>query len=345
MCGAKIDRRMQDRRANVEPMRTNAIANMRLPTPEGRSDARREPAAGNSAPQRTAAPVLVAERQHSRLGTTPASAAAVKREAVETPFSSVSGPSFLGLDNPEAGAEYLLEEEGSSRRGLRILLLLIVLAAVVVLAVMQYRSNLNGSPKSPRPPDPSPATIPNSEGQNRRPVHDGRPVHADGLQTAAAAHSLGAAVAGLSMTANANPPPPVQVNVEPKGASMKKGGKESNDTGEDEGGRQLASDKTSLTPSPALIRAQQFLHGQGVRRNCEQGLIYLKAAARENDPEAAIQMGALYTSGVCVERDRVKAYEWFSTARNLEPDNRWIAKNLNQLRAQMTSQERRQIHE
>jgi Sel1 repeat len=287
----------------------------------------------------------VAEREHPRSGTTPASTAAVKRDAAETPYPSVSGPSFLGLDNPEAGAEYLLEEEGSSRRGLRVLLLLILLAAIVALAIVQYRSSLNGSPKSPRPPDPSPATIPNSEGQNRRPAHDGKPVHDDGLQTASAAHSLGTAVAALSKAANANPPPPVQVNVEPKEASIKRGGKQSDDAGEDGSGKQLASNKTGTPPSPALIRAQQFLHGQGVRRNCEQGLIYLRAAARENDPEAAIQMGALYTSGVCVERDRVKAYEWFSTAHNLEPDNRWIAKNLNQLRVQMTPQERRQIHE
>ena len=97
-------------------------------------------------------------------------------------------------------------------------------------------------------------------------------------------------------------------------------------------------------PSASLMRAQQYLHGQGVRQNCEQGLVYLKAATRQNDPAAAVQMGTLYASGFCVHQDRVKAYQWFTTAREMEPDNRWIAKDLDHLWAQMTPQERRQIH-
>ena len=71
--------------------------------------------------------------------------------------------------------------------------------------------------------------------------------------------------------------------------------------------------------------------------------MYLKAATEENDPRAAVQMGALYSSGHCVQQDRVKAYKWFSTARNLEPQNQWVEKNLNQLWSQMTPEERRRI--
>ena len=94
-------------------------------------------------------------------------------------------------------------------------------------------------------------------------------------------------------------------------------------------------------PSAALVRAQQYIHGTGVPQNCEQGLIYLHAATDKNDPGAAIQMGALYSSGLCVKQDRVMAYRWFNSAHELQPANMWIQKNMDQLWAQMTSQERR----
>ena len=94
----------------------------------------------------------------------------------------------------------------------------------------------------------------------------------------------------------------------------------------------------------ALLKAQKYLQGRGVRQSCEQGLMYLRAATEENDPQAAVQMGALYSSGLCVQQDRVAAYRWFSSARDMEPNNRWISKNLNQLWAQMTPSERHSIH-
>jgi TPR repeat protein len=94
-------------------------------------------------------------------------------------------------------------------------------------------------------------------------------------------------------------------------------------------------------PSAALLRAQQYLQGRGVQQNCEQGMLYLKAATDKGDPGAAIQMAALYASGHCVKQDRVMAYRWFNSAHELEPANTWIQKNMDRLWAQMTSQERR----
>ena len=76
-----------------------------------------------------------------------------------------------------------------------------------------------------------------------------------------------------------------------------------------------------------------------------RGLMYLKAATEENDPRAAVQMAALYASGHCVEQDRVKAYQWFSSAHELDPNNTWIEKNLNQLWARMTPEERRHVQD
>jgi TPR repeat protein len=94
-------------------------------------------------------------------------------------------------------------------------------------------------------------------------------------------------------------------------------------------------------PSAALVRAQQYIRGKGAPQNCEQGLLYLKAATDKSDPGAAIQMAALYSSGLCVKQDRVMAYRWFNSAHELQPANMWIQKNMDQLWAQMSSQERR----
>jgi TPR repeat protein len=96
-----------------------------------------------------------------------------------------------------------------------------------------------------------------------------------------------------------------------------------------------------VRPSATLVRAQQFLQGRGVPQNCEQGLIYLRAAAQKNEPAAAVQMGALYSAGHCVKQDRVMAYRWFNSAHELQPANQWIQKSMDQLWAQMNEQERR----
>jgi TPR repeat protein len=95
-------------------------------------------------------------------------------------------------------------------------------------------------------------------------------------------------------------------------------------------------------PSAALVRAQQYIRGTGgVGQNCEQGLLYLHAATDKSDPGAAIQMAALYSGGICVKQDRVMAYRWFNSAHELQPANVWIQRNMDQLWAQMSTQERR----
>ncbi len=113
------------------------------------------------------------------------------------------------------------------------------------------------------------------------------------------------------------------------------------ETGKNDGGKEKLSQEPK--PNMALVNAQRYLQGKGVRQNCAQGLQYLKAATQQNDPQAAVQMAALYASGHCVPQDRVQAYKWFSSASELQPSNHWIEKNLNWLWADMTAAERRQI--
>lgn len=318
MCGAKIDQRTRERRASEGGPRANAVANIQLPAPEPRRTAfQREPEMAA-----VGASTLVATPHEDH-----------QYAQREVP-SSVSGPSFLGLNEPTGDTEYLLEEQGSSHRGLRALLLLIVLAAIVGLIFVQYRSSLKANPRSPAPPNPGPATVPRSEGRSG-------PLNQDkARQTAVAVRGLQSAV---TLVAAAIPPlkagdATLKQDAQTDGPQSDPAKNETAESGVD-------PPSAADPPSPALIKAQQYLHGHGVRQSCEQGMVYLRAAARENDPQAAVQMGALYSSGVCVARDRVKAYEWFNSAREMQPENRWISRNLDELWAHMTPQERRQIHQ
>lgn len=89
-----------------------------------------------------------------------------------------------------------------------------------------------------------------------------------------------------------------------------------------------------------LELAQKYLQGKGVEQNCDLGLRLLRSAADEPNPHAKIQMGALYLTGHCVQQDQAEAYHWFSQAYSLDPRNSWVEKNLTEIWARMTPEER-----
>src|SRR5215469_2262842 len=88
MCGYRIDRRTLERRGAPEKRRASAMANAQLPTPESRRGVGEPGSRGSQAATMLAA---LPERE------TPAS------HAPDQSISpSVSGPSFLGLNDPSA---------------------------------------------------------------------------------------------------------------------------------------------------------------------------------------------------------------------------------------------------
>lgn len=275
--------------------------------------------------------------------------------------TSIQGPSFLGLsDEPEDDTGYLLEEENSSHSGLRKLVLLVILAAIIGLIFVQYRSSLRANPKPAEPSHSSP------QGQNLTAPATAAPQQ--GTQSADSSAPAGAAAqpaaqdaispalpngsdpALLSSAAKAETSPAPALD---PASITEKSSSDPPDVAE-KSDRRAAADKAAAAekaldasvpaeqkPSAMLVRAQQFLHGRGVEQNCEQGLLYLRAAAQKNEPAAAVQMGALYASGHCVHQDRVMAYRWFNSAHELQPANQWIQKNMDLLWGQMSEQERR----
>jgi hypothetical protein len=347
MCGLRVERRSGDRRTGAAPdFRANAAANAQLPTPDfpGRN-------------------VATAPADIDLLTPLPAEEIEARR-AAETIFHSrpsapspqqttIGGPSFLGLgqDSEPGESQYLLDDDGPSGSG-RGLVFLVILSLIGGLAYMGYRSGYFGNLQA------STSTV---KKQAAQPIPQASPLASPSEQALAPAATLpsAASLPSPSVSSPAAPSnrdksedPPAATAPQPDAASAADSDSAQPlvDAGQNKPAADVAkSDKeiappAKKKPSMALIQAQNYLQGRGgVRQDCDQGLIYLKAATEKNDPAAAVQMGALYASGHCVQQDRVMAYRWFNSAHELDPANPWIQTNLDQLWAQMTQQERKQI--
>lgn len=104
---------------------------------------------------------------------------------------------------------------------------------------------------------------------------------------------------------------------------------------------------SSAKPAPAtrasadtVSEAQRYLYGKGVRQDCDRGLRLLKPAADHANPKAMIELGALYSAGLCTPRDLPTAYRWFAMALRKEPDNQSVQTDLQKLWGEMTQPER-----
>ncbi len=96
---------------------------------------------------------------------------------------------------------------------------------------------------------------------------------------------------------------------------------------------------TPAKPVDPVVEAERYINGQGVRQDCDHGLL-LKPAAEQSNPKAMIALGALYSTGTCTPRDLPTAYRWFALALHKEPDNQPLQDDLQKLWSQMTQPER-----
>ncbi len=95
-----------------------------------------------------------------------------------------------------------------------------------------------------------------------------------------------------------------------------------------------------VAPVDVVAQAQKYIYGKGAAQDCDRGMRLLKPAADRGDTKAMIQMGALYSAGLCAPHDLPTSYRWFAKALHKEPDNMSVQNDLQKLWSEMTQPER-----
>jgi TPR repeat protein len=85
---------------------------------------------------------------------------------------------------------------------------------------------------------------------------------------------------------------------------------------------------------------ERYLYGNGVPQNCDRAQRNLLTAAQHANAKAETLVGAMYATGHCVTRDVPTAYRWFARALRQDPGNTRLARDLEILWKQMTTEER-----
>jgi hypothetical protein len=101
-----------------------------------------------------------------------------------------------------------------------------------------------------------------------------------------------------------------------------------------------AKPKAASKPVDSVTEAQKYLYGRGSAQDCDHGLRILKPLANGGNSKAMVEMGALYSAGLCAPHDLPTAYRWFAVALRKDPSNDAIQNDLQKLWGEMTQPER-----
>jgi hypothetical protein len=93
-------------------------------------------------------------------------------------------------------------------------------------------------------------------------------------------------------------------------------------------------------PDAPVDLANQYLKGDGVPRSCDKAMLLLTTAAAKRNVRARNRLASMYAVGTCVERNRIQAYRWLSSALAVDPTNNWAQQNRDLIWRQMTPEER-----
>jgi hypothetical protein len=333
--------------------------------------------------------------------------------------SSISGPSFLGLNDPApsrnaprkraslsidphsapgSNLDYLLDEEEPTHHwGIgKILLILIALGLATAFGYLRFKNQglawLNPSQKPPAvaqnsaapdttttppspsgPPDsqlsPQPTAVAPTQPQPQpqpATAAPGNPPSSSPAATPAPATPAPTTPAP-SDTAKPNGAPAETSSDKPavatdadKTASPAAPADKDSSTPKDASDNPPAATKPVEKPKPApkvpapkpsaasrpvaaydpVAEAQKYLYGRGAPQDCDRGLRLLRPAANQAQPKAMIEMGALYSAGLCTPRDLPTAYRWFALALRKDPENTAVQADLQKLWGEMTPPER-----
>jgi len=304
----------------------------------------------------------------------------------------ISGPSFLGLNDPpsrkrgslsadphssSSNLDYLLEDEEPRRSGAgKFALILLMLALAGTFGYFRWKWLQVGQTKRPaatsQTPDPSATTYvlpPSGEGtasptpataQPATPAPQPVPDAASAITPAADNHATTPDAGGES-SAKAEAPaqnetskssPDSSTATEPAAKEPAESATAAvSDTPPEPAPKPTKMKRPAAEPKPhagvtptrsadAVSEAQKYIYGRGVTQDCERGMRLLKPAAAQANPKAMVEMGALYSAGLCTPHDLPTAYRWFAMALRKDPDNQSVQNDLQKLWGEMTQPER-----
>lgn len=323
---------------------------------------------------------------------------------VEQP-ASISGPSFLGLNDPvpprkrgslsidphsstSSNLDYLLEDveepQGGGGAG-KVFLILLALLLAVGFGYLRFRTHgfpwaslgaskpapsaqtpdVTGASATPASspsitPEPQPAT--STATQPAAPIQPASAPVTNAQDTTAQPPTQPAQVAPSSPSSGStstNPPAANPASAKPSDtAPPAADASQPADNGPSSGNAGTAPDKdSSATSAPVadapapkppaatkpidtVAEAQRYIYGKGASQDCDRGLRLLKPSANQGNPKAMVEMGALYSAGLCTPRDLPTAYRWFALALRKDPSNDSIQSDLQKLWGEMTQPER-----
>ncbi len=325
----------------------------------------------------------------------------------QEPSRSISGPSFLGLNDPaprkraslstdpyttphSRNLDYLLEEEEEPRHGGagKFILILLALALAVGFGYLRWKNQGFGwlgshtnkpsaAAQNSETPEASSTTPPASSTPSTPPVAGtgqtaAQPTPDIAGQPAPGTASPASSGAPAAVTPSANPPASgapsekAPAPADASGASSAANSSEpSTTTPSAEDAKEApeseaenppaaspkpskpvhepAAKPTAAKPMPAVdpvSEARKYLYGRGAAQDCDRGLRLLKPAANQSNAKAMIEMGALYSAGLCTPHDLPTAYRWFALALRKDPENSAVQADLQKLWGEMTQPER-----
>jgi uncharacterized protein len=72
-------------------------------------------------------------------------------------------------------------------------------------------------------------------------------------------------------------------------------------------------------PAAMFALGDMNIRGEGVKKNPQQGMKWLMAAARKREPQAQAYLGELYLEGLVVKQDDTRALMWYILAAEVAP--------------------------
>jgi len=273
--------------------------------------------------------------------------------------SSVSGPSFLGLETePSRRGHYLLEEEEPRGHGRLYFGLLLMLLAAGGLVWHWQRTGYPWQTRpwerpaavnQPSPEQPEAATNTPPPPQQTEPEHPAAATPLNPEQQTA-----GSKPAEESAPTDEAPAPDtgedqsvkVEAKEEPAEPAPAKAAPKKEEVASIKVPKPV---KRAVVPPPEpeedpseslFTQGQKYLYGNGVPENCALARRSLMAAAARSNPKALSTVGTMYATGHCVDRDLPSAYRWYARALHLDRDNIRLQQNLEALWRQMSPEER-----